>query len=94
MADRLSRNIYWNIGIPNTHNILLASPVEAQILISLILYRLCLCSGTNLFDRCFNLQKLNFNVSWIIMLDTQEGGAFYLESHQVHRSDIACKTPL
>ena len=52
------------------------------------------CSGTNLFDRCFNLQKLNFNVSWIIMLDTQEGGAFYLESHQVHRSDIACKTPL
>lgn len=71
----------------------MAYTVEQQVFLSLILYDSCPCSGTELFDSCFNLQKLNLSVS-LIVLDTQDGGGLYLESHQMHTSGIACKAPL
>lgn len=72
----------------------MAYTVEQQVFLSLILYDSCPCSGTEMFDSCFNLQKLNLNVSLMIMLDTQDRGGLYLGSHQMHTSGIACKTLL
>lgn len=71
----------------------MAYTVEQQVFLSLILYDSCPCSGTELFDSGFNLQKLNLSFS-LIVLDTQDRGGLYLESHQMHTSGIACKAPL